>query len=186
MIYSMNKSELKERISSLYNKYREDMFFGEEIQQLQQRIHNAVSSIVVVGQFSVGKSELLNALLGEKLLAARRIESTKVITRIHKCVTGEQRRIILHYINGETKELSIKDIDLLDQYTTFQGSAETEALLSVDVFWPLKFLNQELLLADTPGANSLTESAFAVTEKELEKASSILYLFNGQKRCGSN
>ncbi|WP_256240912.1 dynamin family protein [Bacillus sp. V3B] len=177
----MNKSELSERISLLLDKYRDDLFFGEEIQLLQQRIHNVESSIVVVGQFSVGKSELLNALLGEKLLAARRIESTKVTTRIHKCVTEEQRKIILHYKNGETKELSIKDIDILDQYTTFQGSAETEVLLSVDVYWPLKFLNHELLLVDTPGANSLTESAFAVTEKELEKASSVLYLFNGQK-----
>ena len=52
---------------------------------------------MAVGQFSVGKSELLNALLGEKLLASRRMESTKVTTGIHKCMDDEMRKIVLHY-----------------------------------------------------------------------------------------
>ena len=93
----------------------------------------------------------------------------------------EMRKIVLHYKNGEKKELAITDISILDQYTTFQGSGEEEALEFVDVYWPLQFLDNQLLLVDTPGANSLTEDAFIVTEKELEKASSVLYLFNGQK-----
>lgn len=177
----MNKSELSERISLLLNKYEDDLFFGEEIQVLHNRINSITSSIVAVGQFSVGKSELLNALLGEKLLASRRMESTKVTTRIHKCMDDEMRKIVLHYKNGEKKELAITDISILDQYTTFQGSGEEEELEFVDVYWPLQFLDNQLLLVDTPGANSLTEDAFIVTEKELEKASSVLYLFNGQK-----
>ncbi|MCC2538173.1 dynamin family protein [Bacillus paranthracis] len=177
----MNKSELSERISLLLNKYEDDLFFGEEIQVLHNRINSITSSIVAVGQFSVGKSELLNALLGEKLLASRRMESTKVTTGIHKCMDDEMGKIVLHYKNGEKKELAITDISILDQYTTFQGSGEEEALEFVDVYWPLQFLDNQLLLVDTPGANSLTEDAFIVTEKELEKASSVLYLFNGQK-----
>lgn len=181
MVNPMNKSELSERISLLLNKYEDDLFFGEEIQVLHNRINSITSSIVAVGQFSVGKSELLNALLGEKFLASRRMESTKVTTRIHKCMNDEMRKIVLHYKNGEKKELPITDISILDQYTTFQGSREGEELEFVDVYWPLQFLDNHLLLVDTPGANSLTEDAFIVTEKELEKASSVLYLFNGQK-----
>lgn len=181
MVNPMNKSELNERISLLLNKYEDDLFFGEEIQVLHNRINSITSSIVAVGQFSVGKSELLNALLGEKFLASRRMESTKVTTRIHKCMNDEMRKIVLHYKNGEKKELPITDISILDQYTTFQGSREGEELEFVDVYWPLQFLDNHLLLVDTPGANSLTEDAFIVTEKELEKASSVLYLFNGQK-----
>ncbi|MEK4931593.1 dynamin family protein [Bacillus sp. FSL M7-1345] len=177
----MNKSELSERISLLLNKYKDDLFFGEEIQVLHSRINSITSSIVAVGQFSVGKSELLNALLGEKLLASRRMESTKVTTRIHKCMNDEMRNIVLHYKTGEKKELPITDVSVLDQYTTFQGRGEEEELEFVDVYWPLQFLDNQLFLVDTPGANSLTEEAFIVTEKELEKASSVLYLFNGQK-----
>lgn len=181
MVNPMNKSELSERISLLLNKYKDDLFFGEEIQILYSRINSIASSIVAVGQFSVGKSELLNALLGEKLLASRRMESTKVTTRIYKCMNDEMRKIVLHYKTGEKKELPITDVSVLDQYTTFQGSGEEEELEFVDVYWPLQFLDNQLFLVDTPGANSLTEEAFIVTEKELEKASSVLYLFNGQK-----
>ncbi|TBX75869.1 hypothetical protein E0M25_14955 [Bacillus mycoides] len=181
MVNPMNKSELSERISLLLNKYKDDLFFGEEIQVLYSRINSITSSIVAVGQFSVGKSELLNALLGEKLLASRRMESTKVTTRIYKCMNDEMRKIVLHYKTGEKKELPITDVSVLDQYTTFQGSGEEEELEFVDVYWPLQFLDNQLFLVDTPGANSLTEEAFIVTEKELEKASSVLYLFNGQK-----
>ncbi|MGG3756137.1 dynamin family protein [Bacillus anthracis] len=177
----MNKSELSKRISLLLNKYEDDLFFGEEIQVLHNRINSITNSIVAVGQFSVGKSELLNALLGEKLLASRRMESTKVTTRIHRCMDDEMRKIVLRYKAGEKKELPITDVSVLDRYTTFQGSREEEELEFVDVYWPLQFLDNQLLLVDTPGANSLTEEAFIVTEKELEKASSVLYLFNGQK-----
>ncbi|WP_254854342.1 dynamin family protein [Bacillus cereus] len=177
----MNKSELSKRISLLLNKYEDDLFFGEEIQVLHNRINSITNSIVAVGQFSVGKSELLNALLGEKLLASRRMESTKVTTRIHRCMDDEMRKIVLHYKAGEKKELPITDVSVLDRYTTFQGSGEEEELEFVDVYWPLQFLDNQLLLVDTLGANSLTEEAFIVTEKELEKASSVLYLFNGQK-----
>ncbi|OKA33932.1 hypothetical protein BJR07_25575 [Bacillus cereus] len=93
----------------------------------------------------------------------------------------ETRKIVLHYKNKENRELSITDVNVLDQYTTFQGSGAETELEFVDVYWPLQFLDNQLLLVDTPGANSLTEEAFSVTEKELEKAASILYLFNGQK-----
>lgn len=181
MVNPMNKSELSKRISLLLNKYEDDLFFGEEIQVLHNRINSITNSIVAVGQFSVGKSELLNALLGEKLLASRRMESTKVTTRIHRCMDDEMRKIVLRYKAGEKKELPITDVSVLDRYTTFQGSGEEEELEFVDVYWPLQFLDNQLLLVDTLGANSLTEEAFIVTEKELEKASSVLYLFNGQK-----
>ena len=67
------------------------------------------------------------------------MESTKVTTGIHKCMDDEMRKIVLHYKNGEKKELAITDISILDQYTTFQGSGEEEALEFVDVYWPLQF-----------------------------------------------
>ncbi|WP_458413048.1 dynamin family protein [Schinkia sp. CFF1] len=177
----MDKSKLNKRISLLLHKYEGNLFFGKDIKKLLNRINSIQSSIVVVGQFSVGKSELLNALLGDTLLAARRIESTKVTTRIQKCDTYEQRKIVLYFKDGTIKELFNQDVSDLDQYTTFQGGTLTEELTYVDIYWPLNFLNHELTLVDTPGANSLTDTAFQVTQTELEKAASVLFLFNGQK-----
>jgi GTPase Era involved in 16S rRNA processing len=176
----MHKTKVTNRIHKLLAEYGEDLFLGDEIKQLYNRILSVESSIVVVGQFSVGKSALLNAFLGEKLLATRRLESTKVITRIRYCDKGYEK-IVLHGENGVLKEQPLKKTSDLGTYTTFQGSSITDELQAVDVYWPLAFLDTQLQLVDTPGANSLTETAFTVTEEELRKASAVIFLFNGQK-----
>lgn len=177
----MEKTELRQRISTLLEQYKEDLFFGEDLVQLANRLESLESSIVVVGQFSVGKSELLNALLGEKLLSTRRVESTKVTTRIRRCQREDEKQIVLHFKQGGTQSLPVKEFTDLERYTTFQGTSETDGLRMVDLYWPLSFLDQQLMLVDTPGANSLTKEAFAVTEQELKHAAAVLYLFNGQK-----
>jgi GTPase Era involved in 16S rRNA processing len=177
----MNQTELRQRISKLLDQYRDDIFFAEDLNALYQRIQSVVSSIVVVGQFSVGKSALLNALLGEALLAERRVESTKVITRIRKCGASADKHIVLSYKDGQTEEIAMTEKADLSHYTTFQGGRETDELRAVDLYWPPAFLDNQLMLVDTPGANSLTENAFVVTEQELNKAAAVLFLFNGQK-----
>ncbi|TSI05123.1 dynamin family protein [Lysinibacillus sp. BW-2-10] len=175
------KKELQSILFDQMSKYGDDLFFGEELQSIHNRLNNLYSSIVVVGQFSVGKSALLNALLGESLLSARRIESTKVLTRIRYCPTDQAPRLVLQYQNGQSKEVPVEDIADLETYTTFQGTDITDELRFVDVFWPLSILDEQLILIDTPGANSLTSTAFQVTEHALVEASAVMYLFNGQK-----
>ena len=132
---------------------------------------------MVIGQFSVGKSALLNALLGDELLSTRRIESTKVLTRIRYCAPNQKPSILLQFQHGSSEEISVNDLSELEKYTTFQGTGITDELRFVDVFWPLPFLDEQLMLEDTPGANSLTATAFSTTEE----ASAVYYLFNGQK-----
>ena len=131
----------------------------------------------MIGQFSVGKSALLNALLGDELLSTRRIESTKVLTRIRYCAPNQKPSILLQFQHKSSEEISVNDLSELEKYTTFQGTGITDELRFVDVFWPLPFLDEQLMLEDTPGANSLTATAFSTTEE----ASAVYYLFNGQK-----
>ena len=181
VLYMQSKFHYIKLVEDALAQYEDDFIFGGPLLELQERLQAIESSIAVVGQFSVGKSALLNALLGEELLSTRRIESTKVLTKI-KTVTNEQdKAIVLHYKNGESKTISIEDIEELARYTTFQGTDETDELKLVELYWPISFLNEELTLIDTPGANSLTASAFKVTEEALRSASAIIYLFNGQK-----
>lgn len=177
----MNKIELKLEIEKLVDKYNDDLFLGEELEILSERIQSLESSIAVTGQFSVGKSALLNALLGDEILSTRRIESTKVLTRIRSCPSREEAKVELTYLQGDSRTFPIEGIKDLEKYTTFQGDEVTDRLASVDLYWPVSFLNEELVLVDTPGANSLTKSAFQTTRMQLKKSSAILYLFNGQK-----
>lgn len=176
-----NKKDLIKQINDYLTKYKEDLFWGGELEFLNKRIHSLESSIAVVGQFSVGKSALLNALLGEDILATRKVESTKILTRIRHCKSQSEAKVILTYIDGKTSQLPLSDIKDLNKYTTFQGEDITDALQYVDVYWPVLFLNEELVLIDTPGANSTTASAFQTTREQLKTSSAIIYLFMGTK-----
>ncbi|MDT0172768.1 dynamin family protein [Exiguobacterium sp. BRG2] len=175
------KNQLLLEVNQSLSHYGEDPFWGEELVLIQKRLMEIESSIAVVGQFSVGKSALLNALLGEEILSNRVVESTKVLTRIRYCATQTETRVILTKRDGSQQVIKMSHIDDLQKYTTFQGENITNELQYVDLYWPVQFLNQDLVLIDTPGANSLTASAFQTTRKQLKTSSAIMYLFLGTK-----
>ncbi|MBM7700348.1 dynamin family protein [Kurthia huakuii] len=178
----ISKKRLKGIIQSYMERYDEDPFWGGELQFLQERLQKMESSIAVVGQFSVGKSALLNALLGEKLLATKKLESTKILTRIRHCSQMADAKIVLTFQNQSTQSIPLTNVQDLEKYTTFQGDAAfTDELRFVDLYWPVSFLNEELILIDTPGANSITTSAFQTTTEQLRESSAIIYLFLGTK-----
>lgn len=177
----MMKEQYITKVNQLLEEYQDDFILEGPLLELKDRLLSVESSIAVVGQFSVGKSALLNALLGDEILSTRRIESTKVLTKIKTVQTKEEQKIRLHFKNGDMKDLSIDAVELLESYTTFQGGEVTDDLSLVELYWPVSFLNEHLTLIDTPGANSLTADAFKVTEEALGQAAAIIYLFNGQK-----
>lgn len=178
----LSKQQLYEIIQDYIKTYDHDPFWGGELQFLKERLDNMVSSIAVVGQFSVGKSALLNALLGEKLLTTKKIESTKVLTRIRHCQSIDDAKVLLTYQHGAVEDIALQHAGDLLTYTTFQGDASlTNDLRYVDLYWPVSFLNDELILIDTPGANSVTTSAFQTTMEQLRESSAMIYLFLGTK-----
>lgn len=177
----LEKNQLLLEVNQSLSHYGEDPFLGDELVLIQKRLLEIESSIAVVGQFSVGKSALLNALLGEEILSNRVVESTKVLTRIRHCATQAEAKVILTKRDGSQEVVKMSHIDDLQKYTTFQGEDITNELQYVDLYWPVQFLNQDLVLIDTPGANSLTASAFQTTRKQLKTSSAIMYLFLGTK-----
>lgn len=179
---TLNKKEqLLKKLQSIKDSYGDNPIFSDEIEHLSISLNKLESNIAVVGQFSVGKSSLLNALLGEDLLSSRTVESTKVLTRIRYCKDKASAKLLLTYKSGIIEERRMEDIEYLQGFTTFQGEQITDELEYVDLFWPVHFLNKDLVLIDTPGANSTTTSAFETTKKQLQNSAAIIYLFLATK-----
>ena len=82
-----NRKEILNELNQLETKYQNNIFFSNKINQLKNEINNLEPYIVIVGQFSVGKSEFINALLKERLLSAHSKETTKIITKIKQSET---------------------------------------------------------------------------------------------------
>ena len=84
---------------------------GKIIEDFIEMLHKEEFSIVIVGEFSVGKSTFLNALMGEKILPSYSDETTATVTFLrHKNKADNQQKGCVHYADG-----SCEDIDSIEQ-----------------------------------------------------------------------
>lgn len=106
--------------------------------------------LAVVGEFKKGKSSLINALVGSRLLPTNILPTTAVIGRI---VYGEDKRIQVCYKNGNAEERTIED--LREYGTKLGGGGEERAALirEIVIKYPSVFCRNGIEIIDTPGLN---------------------------------
>jgi hypothetical protein len=146
--------------------------------------------VAVVGRIKAGKSTLLNALLGEELLASGTEELTFNVNRLRH---AESPSLVVHFKDGRSSEL--RALDELEALTRRRD--ENRAFLSsiryVEVFHPNAFL-RSFDLIDTPGLRSFFEQDSlntleflrrtqadleTATQEEAANADALLFLFQG-------
>lgn len=119
----------------------------EEMIELKERLNKPLR-VAVVGVIKAGKSTLLNALMGEKLVATGNVETTYTPTWFKYSKTPG---ITVKLEDGRTVEAAIKDID----YWTVRnsGNPELDKVLYVEIKSDNPLL-KEIELIDTPGLAS--------------------------------
>ncbi|MFC4683903.1 dynamin family protein [Exiguobacterium sp. s149] len=179
---SISKEQIKHTIDEWSDRYANDPFMSTDIRHIQEHYAHTRSQILAVGQFSAGKSALLNALLGHTYLKAHTNETTKTITRIFALPEGKTPSFKTVSIHGNIIEEGDIDFEKVEKYTTFQKEADVhEEVQYLDLYIDVPFLNEELILVDTPGANSRTIEAFETTEDILFASAAVLYLFQAPR-----
>lgn len=179
---SISKEQIKHTIDEWSARYANDPFMSNDIRHIQDHYSHTRSQILAVGQFSAGKSALLNALLGYTYLKAHTNETTKTITRIFSLPDGETPSFKTVSVNGNIIEEGDIDFEKVEKYTTFQKEADVhEEVRYLDLNIDVPFLNEDLILVDTPGANSRTIEAFETTEDILFASAAVLYLFQAPR-----
>ena len=88
-------SSIRVVLSDFYLKSKE-----EAVKADFYRLNDERFILVVVGEFSRGKSTFVNALLGRRMLPVSKSPTTAVISKI---VYGETSEYIVHYKSGESK-----------------------------------------------------------------------------------
>ncbi len=154
--------------------------------------------LAVVGEFSSGKSYLLNALLGkfrrESTGDARRLvgllavdinPSTATITELED---GEKDEATAYYESGRSERIPLDrlnrfiavgsgDVGTMHTATTDESDAPTR----VRVKTPSDFLARGFLVADTPGLASANPAHRRATLGFLPGADAVLYLIDTQQ-----
>jgi Dynamin family len=123
----------------------------ERLDQARARRHDRDLYLAVVGEFSSGKSTLVNALIQEELLPADVLPATTATAILVR--SGPRRRLRVEYLDGRMKEITDGDVSRqrLGQLITSEEIACTISRITID--HPAPVLAEGFVAIDLPGAN---------------------------------
>ncbi|MGH9170741.1 MAG: dynamin family protein [Acidimicrobiales bacterium] len=152
----------------------------EYVRQLAARLAEDKFQLAVVGQFSRGKSTLMNAILGDSHLPVGALPMTSVITTV---VYGSTARATVRRA-GTRLALEMPIGDLV-RYVG-QASAEREELrvVSALVEVPAEILRLGFSFVDTPGVGSAIAGNTETTLGFLPEADAVIFVTSFESALG--
>ncbi|BAZ28366.1 dynamin family protein [Cylindrospermum sp. NIES-4074] len=156
----------------------------EEVSAVSRKLQSQRFRLAVVGEFSQGKSTLLNALLGEEIQPVRAIPCSGTVTVLKY---GTQKRVICRYKDGRNEEIPF------DQYKVKATISKEAALdhrsdeLAESDIEEIIFEHPELALCksgveivDSPGLNEHPQRT-AITQKILTDTDAAIFLTHAMR-----
>ncbi|MEK4931594.1 dynamin family protein [Bacillus sp. FSL M7-1345] len=134
--------------------------------------------IVVVGEFSTGKSTFINALLRKNVLPSKVTPTTATINFIRHVEQGDgTEKAVINFFNGNKVEASF---DQLEKYVTEMSEEHNvvEEISHVDIFVDSKYLTEGVVIVDTPGLQALHPEHEKITKEQIKKSNASVLLFN--------
>lgn len=141
---------------------------------------NSPLLVTVLGEFSSGKSTFINALINEKLLAMKDVESTATITLLKY---DKHKKIRVYFKDGTEKEFDFKNnVTDLDKYTVenFKDKSNLDEIKLVRISLDKEIL-KHLDIADTPGYGSALNRHTETTKNFNKYSDAIIWVFNAQQ-----
>ena len=152
--------------------YLKDDILIKDINSIKEALDDKKFLLTFVGQFSSGKSKLINNIIEKDLLPVKIKESTQVPTFISY---GKEEKAIIFYEDTTKEDISIekvKEIWLGNQNIEFKNIDHIEILTES------KLLETGLIIADTPGVNSIIEKHEKLTRKIINSSEQIVYVLS--------
>ena len=144
-----------------------------QLETIEKQLGEQTFNLPLIGQFSAGKSMLLNNLLGEEILPVKVTETTAFITYI---AYGEVPQVIIRYKDDTEEEVSLEYLKNLHQIQVDAEGEKLKQIKDIKVKYPSPFLEKGLCLVDTPGVNTLFVEHEALTKAILEDTYYMLYV----------
>ncbi|MDO4921344.1 MAG: dynamin family protein [Phascolarctobacterium sp.] len=163
------------------------------LQEDAARLADERFNLVVIGEFSRGKSTFVNAMLGKAILPASKEATTNVISKI---VYGDTPQFKLFYKDGKEQQITKDEFDLIKAQT--ENKPDKFAMLhniaakvwqekhSIDfgniayaqIAYPLDFCANQVDVVDTPGTNDLNVGRIEITYRYLRQAEAAILVLS--------
>lgn len=172
--YVEARNYLLENLEELYKlliTHRKNANAARTTQELMERLLEGHFNLAVLGQFKRGKTTLINAMLGSKLLPTAVVPLTSIITLIKY---ARNLHIEVLFKNGTRREITIEE---LPDYVTERGNPENQKEVQyVEVHYDSPYLRDGVQIIDTPGIGSIYQHNTAVTYNYLSKVDAAVFL----------
>ncbi|WP_339323564.1 dynamin family protein [Paenibacillus sp. FSL W8-0194] len=142
-----------------------------KLEQIRNSLERPELQIAFLGEFSVGKSSLINTLLNsQNLLPTKVTESTAVVTEIS---SDDRNHAVIHYVDGASSEVSHEQIN-----SFIHGNNKVQNIEKISVFIDRTKLPKQLTLIDTPGSNVIFDAHLRMSEQAIAEAEYAVYVTN--------
>ena len=144
----------------------------QEIRAVLARLAGGRFQLAVAGQFSRGKTTLMNALLGAAYLPVGALPTTSVVTTVRYGV--RPRALVRSRVAGLPVEVPVTDVARF----IAQASADRTRMqvASVEVEIPAELLRLGFEFVDTPGVGSAIAANTATTLRYLPQADAVIFV----------
>ncbi len=133
---------------------------AQDAKQVGARVAEGLFYVACVGQFKRGKSTLLDALVGDRILPTGVIPVTTVPTVVRH---GSRRRARVRTQVGSWSEIAVGEIE---QYVSEEHNPQNKkGVAGVEVFVPSPLLASGMCFVDTPGLGSVWEANTETTRE---------------------
>lgn len=175
--------ELQQAISNCQDSVLVPEHLATDLQLIAHRLQSHQFRVAVVGEFSQGKSTLLNALLGEEIQPTRVIPCSGSITVLRY---GEQKRIICRYRSGREEIIPLEEYQVRaaipeEMALSNRADALTSEVSELVYEHPgLELCRHGVELIDSPGLNEHPERT-RITQQLLDDVDAVIFLANGSR-----
>lgn len=211
---ALSEDELLSLFPNVYNKIGNISRIQKYIPMLKEveKQFREPVNVMVMGEFSAGKSSFINALLGKNVTAVEAQPKTAVITklcygpsdqvfvhlkdgRVEECNVDEFEKltsiIVSHKVDSEQKEHDIGSLFKFGKKIlgALKGKKEFDIretnIEYVERKMPSKIL-QYINIIDSPGFNDADESHSDITESFVQHADAVLWVFSVLHACSES
>ena len=164
----MTNSKLQNKIIEIAKKNKLTKF-SERIKEIKE--DKIKIKVAFLGEFSSGKSTLINALLQKKLLPMFIEPTTATITEIQKA--DENKVIVIENEDGEETKREISLSELAQEVTKTQTNKKIQIFRN-----DINFIDKNTQIIDTPGVASINETHTDITYGYLPSVDIAFILLN--------
>ena len=143
---------------------------ADSLQIIRRNLEENRYFIAFIGQFSAGKSCLINNLLEKEILPSGVRETTPILTYIRY---GANEYALLHFTDGSVWKLSLSEVHTITQNSSNWNPDQFDYL---EIFVCAPILQSGMVLLDTPGINTLIRHHEQLLSNTLDLASRVIYV----------